>query len=106
MQFTITILFTAMTIVASIYSLLCTCSPPSIIEILLLVIIPIISVINHNTDDLQTVFSLSLHERFTMFQLYSCIDSMTLHIEYHRDDFPGSNNLPLLYKVSLYDKKH
>ena len=60
----------------------------------------------HNTDGLQTVFSFALHERLTMFQLYLCIDSMTLHIDYHRDDFPGSDNLPLLYKVSLYDKKH
>ena len=41
-----------------------------------------------------------------MVQLYLCIDSMTLHIDYHLDDFPGNNNLPLLRKVSLYDKKH
>ena len=31
---------------------------------------------------------------------------MTLHIDYHLDDFPGNNNLPLLSKVSLYDTKY
>ena len=42
--------------VISIYSSLCTCLPPFIIEMLLLVDIPIISAINHNTDGLKTVF--------------------------------------------------
>ena len=100
MKYTITILFTTMIIVATIYILLCTCLPLFIIEILLLiVIIPIISVRNHNTDGLQTVFSLSLHQHFTMFPLYSFIDTMTLHIDYHLDDFPGNNNLPyVLFK--------
>ena len=41
-----------------------------------------------------------------MFELYFCIDFMTLHIDYHLDNFPGSNNLPLLFKVSLHDEKY
>ena len=48
----------------------------------------------------------SLHERLTMLPLYLCLDSITLHVDYHLDDFPGNNNLPSLSKVSLYDKKY
>ena len=49
---------------------------------------------------------LSLHKRLTIFQLYLCVDSITLDTDYHLDDFPGNNNLPSLSKVSLYDKKY
>ena len=35
-----------------------------------------------------------------------CINSITLYTDHHLDDFPGNNNLLLLFKVSLYDKKY